>query len=273
MNKPYVFGVVAGLASLGMLGLGYAVGTNELNRSAAAAPAVEATQAPAAQLDTVAVEQIVREYLLTNPEVLIEMQTSLETKHREQQRVAQLSAIQQSAGEIFNASYDGVVGNAEGNVAVVEFFDYNCGYCKRALADMDAMVAADPELRFVMKEFPILGPDSQKAHVVSMAFRGIMPDKYEEFHRQLMGAAGTADEASAIEVALSLGADEAALRKEMENPAIMQAFEKTYELASKLSITGTPSYVVGDEVVFGALGQDLLEQKVANVRTCQSATC
>jgi protein-disulfide isomerase len=168
---------------------------------------------------------------------------------------------------------DGILGNPEGSVTLVEFFDYNCGYCKRALADMDGMLAADPDLKFVLKEFPILGPDSQKAHVVSMAFRSLHPDLYPEFHRRLLGASGRADEASAIALAVELGADEAALRREMGNPAIGEAFARTYELADRLAITGTPSYVVGDEVVFGALGQEILTEKVANFRTCQSTVC
>jgi protein-disulfide isomerase len=201
------------------------------------------------------------------------VQTALQVKQQEEQRLAAQSVIQSSSDAIFNAGYDGVVGNPDGKITVVEFFDYNCSFCKRALSDMEAMVAADPDLRFVMKEFPILGPDSQEAHVVSMAFRTLMPEKYDEFHQQLLGGAGKADAKSAMQIALSLGADEAALRKEMTNPAITQAFAATYDLANKLSITGTPSYVLGDEVVFGALGQEVLEEKVANLRECQSATC
>jgi protein-disulfide isomerase len=99
-----------------------------------------------------------------------------------------------------------------------------------------------------------------------MAFRALMPEKYGDFHNQLMGGQGRATEASAIKIAVSLGADEAKLRDEMKNPAINAAFEKTYELANQLAITGTPSYVVGNEVIFGALGQEVLAQKIAEVR-------
>lgn len=136
-----------------------------------------------------------------------------------------------------------------------------------------ALTAADPELRFVLKEFPILGPDSQKAHVVSMAFRALMPEKYDEFHNQLLGGSGRASEASAMKIALALGADEARLREEMKDPAIIEAFEKTYDLANRLSITGTPSYVVGSEVVFGALGQEVLSEKIALAKSCADTTC
>jgi protein-disulfide isomerase len=131
---------------------------------------------------------------------------------------------------------------------------------------MLALTSADPDLRFVLKEFPILGPDSTKAHVVSMAFRTLMPEKYGDFHNQLLGGQGRASEATAMKIALALGADETKLREEMKNPAINAAFEKTYELANKLAITGTPSYVVGNEVVFGALGQEVLAQKITEAR-------
>jgi protein-disulfide isomerase len=140
------------------------------------------------------------------------------------------------------------------------------------MEDMEAMVAADPNLRFVLKEFPILGPDSQKAHVVSMAFRALAPGKYGEFHRALLGG-GRADEAKAIKAALALGVDEAALREEMKNPAIIEAFSQTYDLANSLNITGTPSYVVGQEVVFGALGQEVLTEKVEMARACAEGEC
>ena len=134
------------------------------------------------------------------------------------------------------------------------------------------MTAADPDLRFVLKEYPILGPDSSKAHVVSMAFHRLMPEKYGDFHNQLIGGQGRATEEAAIRIALSLGVDEAALRAEMKNPEINKAFNETYELANRLAITGTPSYVVGDEVVFGALGQELLAQKIAETRAGEAAT-
>ena len=131
-----------------------------------------------------------------NPELLLEMQQALETKQREEQRVANLEVIKDAKDEIFNAAYDGVVGNPDGKTTIVEFYDYNCGFCKRAQEDMLALTAADPDLRFVLKEFPILGPDSQKAHVVSMAFRALMPEKYGDFHNQLLGGQGRASEAT-----------------------------------------------------------------------------
>lgn len=271
MKQAIAIGAIGAVFSAGMLGLGYLAGTGPAS-GAAEAPTV--IQAPSAgTVDRAEVETILRDYLLQNPEIMIEVQTALEMKQREEQRLAQLDIISGASDQIFNSEYDGIVGNPDGKITVVEFFDYNCGFCKRALVDMEAMVSADPELRFVMKEFPILGEDSQEAHVVSMAFRALMPEKYGEFHQKLLGGAGKADGDSALQLALSLGAEEEALREEMTDPAITQAFGETFDLANRLSITGTPSYVVGDEVVFGALGKEVLEEKVANIRSCDSATC
>ena len=251
MGKALVLGIGGAAVAAGMLALGYAAGTRS-DLTAVTSPA------PEAALTRPQVEAIVRDYLVANPDTLSEMQVALEERERDLQQAAQEEAISSASDQIFNAAYDGVVGNPEGSVTVVEFFDYNCGYCKRAYEDMEAMVANDPDLRFVLKEFPILGPDSQKAHVVSMAFRALAPEKYGEFHRAVLMGGGRANEAAAIRAATDLGVDETALREEMKNPAITQAFTETYELATRLSISGTPSYVVGNEVVFGALGQAVL---------------
>ncbi|TKT79206.1 DsbA family protein [Aquamicrobium sp. LC103] len=266
MGKAIALGVTGAVISVGMLGLGYLVGSGGAGLpERSPAPAAASQPLPVATADRGAVEAIVRDYLVANPEILLEVQQALEIKQQEQQRVAQTEVISGMSGQLFNAAHDGVVGNPEGDVTIVEFFDYNCGYCKRALADMEALVAADPQLRFVLKELPILGPDSQQAHIVSMAFRSLAPEKYGDFHRELLGS-GRANEATAIKVALAQGVDETQLREAMKDPAIAKAFGETYTLANELSITGTPSYVVGNEVVFGALGQETLAEKIEAAR-------
>jgi len=259
-------GIVAAAA---ILAGGYLAGRPQV--LAQLAPVTVAQAASSA--DKAEIESIVREYLLANPEILRDMQQALDAKEKEEQRLAHIQVIKDAKSDIFNAAYDGVVGNPEGKTTIVEFYDYNCGYCKRANTDMIALTAADPDLRFVLKEFPILGPDSQKAHVVSMAFRKLAPEKFGDFHNQLLEGKGRATEATAIKIAVALGVEEAALREEMKNPAIAEEFSKTYDLANKLSITGTPSYVVGNEVVYGALGQDVLAERIAAARACADTTC
>ncbi|MCO6052060.1 DsbA family protein [Mesorhizobium sp. RP14(2022)] len=222
-------------------------------------------------LDRAQVEQIVREYLLANPELMVEMQSQLEQKQQAQAQAAAQTTIAESKADIFDSAHDGIVGNPNGKTTVVEFFDYNCGYCRHALSDMQALTKEDGDLRFVLKELPILGPDSQKAHMVSMAFRKLMPEKYSEFHQKLLGQEGRAGEASAIQVATSLGADEAKLREEMKDPEIGEVFQKTYDLANRLNVSGTPSYVIGDEMIYGAQGADALREKIAALRSDASS--
>ncbi|PWW03523.1 protein-disulfide isomerase [Hoeflea marina] len=215
----------------------------------------------------------IREYLLANPEIIEEMQTALEARKQDEQAQVAQAAITSNRDAIFHDANDMIIGNPDGDVSIVEFFDYNCGYCKRAMADMTGIVEQDPNVRFVLKEFPILGPDSLAAHRVSMAFRKLMPEKYGEFHLELLGGSVHATEAHAIDIATSLGADEARLREAMKDPSVDASIKQAYTLANDLGISGTPSYVVGDEAVFGAMGADVLLSKIANVRACNSATC
>lgn len=262
MNRAILIGSTAGAIAFAMLAFGFLAGDPETANAETKAPVAQAA-AVSPKIDRSEVEAIVRDYLLKNPEVLLEVQDALETKLKEEQRIAHLGVIKDAKDQIFNSAFDGVVGNPQGKVTIVEFYDYNCGFCKHALADMQALTAADPDLRFVLKEFPVLGPESVKASVVSMAFHKMAPEKYGAFHQALLGGPGRANEAAAIKVALSLGADETKLREAMTDPSIVQAFTETYDLANKLAITGTPSYVVGNEVVFGALGQEVLAEKIA----------
>ena len=272
MKKTILLASASVIVAVAMLAAGFFAG----GPTAMAEDAPQATEkavASGGEMDRAAIEKIVRDYLLANPELMLEVQAALEAKQKEQQQLANLQIIEDAREQIFSSARDGVVGNPDGKVTIVEFYDYNCGYCKRAQDDMLALIKDDPNVRFVLKEFPILGADSQKAHVVSQAFLKLMPEKYGEFHNQLLGSQGRATETSALALALSLGADEAKLREAMKDPAINETFEQTYELANRLSITGTPSYVVGREVVFGALGRDVLAEKIAAAKDCPSNAC
>ncbi|QRM55061.1 DsbA family protein [Sinorhizobium sp. BG8] len=215
----------------------------------------------------------IKEYLLANPEILIDVQEALQDKQAKAQQAQAQAAIVDNEKEIFSSKNDVTLGNPDGDVTVVEFFDYNCGYCKRALSDMDDILAKDKNVRFVLKELPILGPDSLAAHKVSAAFRDLAPEKYGEFHRTLLGGEGRATEESAIEVAVKLGVTEADIRKAMEEKPHDDAVRATYSLANSLGITGTPSYIIGKEAVFGAIGSEAIEDKVANVRACGQTAC
>ncbi len=216
---------------------------------------------------------IVRDYLLENPEIMIEVQEKLVEKREADRQAKAGEAVSQNKDAIFSSTHDIALGNPDGKVTVVEFFDYNCTYCKSAISDMDAIIKANPEVRFVLKEFPILGEDSVAAHKVSDAFRKIAPEKYGEFHRQLLGGKTHANEAVAMAVAVSLGVSEDQIRAKMAESSSDDSVRETYMLAQNLGITGTPSYVVGNEAIFGAVGSKTILEKVANVDACGKATC
>ncbi|MDF1607063.1 DsbA family protein [Hoeflea sp. YIM 152468] len=215
----------------------------------------------------------VREYLLANPEIVEEMQQALEIKKEAASRMMAQTAIIDNHDAIFRAPEDIVLGNPVGDITVVEFYDYNCGFCKRAMKDMISLLEKDPDVRFVLKEFPILGPDSMAAHRVAMSFRKIAPEQYRDYHIALLSGDVRATEAHAIEVAKGFGVDESALRAGMDDPAIDQSIRQTYELANALGISGTPSFVIGNEAVFGAVGEEVLLEKINNMRQCESTIC
>lgn len=215
----------------------------------------------------------IREYLIENPEIMLEVQDALEKKQQELRTNQASSGIIANKQALFSSPSDISVGNPNADVTIVEFFDYNCGYCKRALLDMEEILETDKNVRFILKEFPILGPDSMAAHRVANAVRLIAPDKYVEFHRTLLGGESRATETSAIEVAEALGIKESAIRKSMADNPNDPLVRATYELANNLGVTGTPFYVVGEEAVFGAVGHEELSGKIANMRRCGKATC
>ena len=209
------------------------------------------------------IELIIREYLLEHPELLVEMQGALEARENQKVAASQKKALKEKHDIIYASANQIEIGDPNAKVTVVEFFDYNCGFCLRALDDMNRLIQSDKSVRFVLKEFPVLGEGSVGAHRVSLAVSRLMPEKYGDFHVQLLALSGPKDSERAIQLAMSMGADEAALRSEMEKPFVVDAFRETYELADDLGINGTPSYVIGDEVIFGAVGYDQLEQKVS----------
>lgn len=208
------------------------------------------------------VENIVREYLLNNPELMLEVQEALELKQQENLAQSQKDIIAAEKENFLTAPYTIKIGNPKAKTTVVEFFDYNCGFCQRALEDMQTMLETNNDLQFVLKEFPVLGEGSLEAARVSMALSKVMPEIHAQYHISLLGLPGQKDGIRAMELAIEMGADRTSLESEMENPAIISAIQDTYTLANGLGITGTPSYIIGDEVIFGAVGHEELQEKL-----------
>lgn len=209
--------------------------------------------------------EAVRNYLFQNPEIVEQAQVLL-AQQRETEQQEKTRAVLADLSERFDDPALPVVGDRNAPITVVEFFDYNCGYCKRAMEDMEAILATNPDVKFVMQEFPILGPQSIEAHRVSAALQALKPDAYQEFHRRLLSFEGRADGATAMTVATSLGVSQEALEAELRDPDNVQIFDASYQLADQLAITGTPSYVIGDEVIFGAQGAEALMARIEKLR-------
>ncbi len=219
-----------------------------------------------------AIENIVHDYLVKHPEVLQEVMGELEKRQQASDAEKHKAAVKANAKQLFNSPDEVVLGNPKGNVTFVEFFDYNCGYCKHAMSDMLTLLKNDKKLRVVLKEFPVLGPGSVEAARVAVAVRMQAPQKYLEFHTKLLGGRGHADGARALAVAQEIGLDMDRLKKDMKSPEVQKTLKQDFKLAEALGLNGTPSYVIGDSVIVGAIGLQGLEEKI-NTARCGKASC
>src|SRR5260221_8258331 len=221
------------------------------------------------------IEKFVREYLLSHPEVLQEAMAELEKRQSAEDAEKHLAAIKDNAAAIFSSPRQVNLGNPQGDVTMVEFFDYNCAFCKRAMTDMLDLMKADPKLKVVLKEFPVLGEGSTQAAQVAVAVR--MQDKsggkrYLDFHTKLLGGRGPADKAHALAAAKDAGFDTARIEKDIQSEDVKQTLAENAKLAGQLGLNGTPSYVFPAEVVVGAVGLPALASKV-NLARCGKAAC
>jgi protein-disulfide isomerase len=220
------------------------------------------------------IEKIIRDYLVSHPEVLQEAIAELDKRQSAADTQKAKAAVAANAATLFDSNRQVVLGNSKGDVTLVEFFDYNCGFCKGALPTLIDLMKDDAKLRVVLKEFPVLGPDSVEAAKVAVAVR--MQDKtgkkYLDFHQKLLGGRGKADKARALAVAKEVGIDMARLEKDMASDEVRLSLEESLKLAETLGLNGTPSYVVGDDVVVGAVGMEALRGKIAMAR-CGKETC
>ncbi|TVR09750.1 MAG: DsbA family protein [Salinarimonadaceae bacterium] len=223
--------------------------------------------------ETQAIESIVRDYLLSNPEIVHEMFAELERREQVAREDSRRRTLETSAALLYEAD-DIILGNPDGDVTLVEFFDYNCGYCKRALEDLHAMIADDPDLRVVLKDYPVLGPGSLEAARIVLAARNqLSPSQAAEFHIRLMETRGLVNAERATSFARDLGLDVARLEVDANSDDVREILVTNYQLADDLGLTGTPAWVIGDQVVSGAVGKDRLAAAVQNVRRCGSVVC
>ena len=217
--------------------------------------------------------KILHEYLVQNPEVLREAITELNKREKAEESAQRETAIETVKNQIFDSKYQVVVGNPQGKITLVEFFDYNCGYCKKALSDLSKLAKENPDLRIVLRDFPVLGVGSLEAAQVAMAVgKQFQGEKFWAFHQKLLTGRQAGKE-QALAAARETGVDMSKLEKDMKGPDIRAGYEEVMQVADKLSLTGTPSWVVGKEVIVGAIGYAELNGKIANYRKCGKTSC
>ncbi len=249
------------------LGLASALAVAAL--SSAPARANSFTDAQKQQLGT-----FIHDYLVNNPEVLRDAIEALDKHDKAAAEADREKVVTSQAGPLFSSKYQATIGNPNASATMVEFFDYNCHYCKGALPDIAKLIKGDPNLKVVLKDFPVLGPGSVEAAKVAAAARNQLPgDKFWAFHMKLLGSHGPVGKAEAMAVAKDLGLDMDKLAKDMESPDVKTGLDETMRLADALQINGTPTFVLGQDLVVGAVGYDQLKSKVDSVHKCGRVTC
>ena len=220
------------------------------------------------------IESIIKNYLLENPEVLRDAASELDARDKKAEAKAREQIVGDPSSPLFSTANQAVLGNPSGKITLIEFFDYNCGYCKRALGDLARLMKDNPDLRVVLRDLPILSPGSlEAARIANAANAQFKGAKFWEFHQKLLGSRGQVGKAEALAIAKDLGADMDKLTKDAALPSVTAAIDQSQQLAKSLLVTGTPTYVIGDDVVVGAVGYDELQAKVVNIRKCGKAVC
>lgn len=233
--------------------------------SAFAAPAAQAAEFNDGQRGEI--KEVVREYLLEHPEVIAEAIMILRERQQQAEDAQAKDLLTQNADALFNNTNDAVLGNPDGDVTLVEFFDYRCGYCKAVFSALTEVVNKDGNVRLVMKEMPILGPASMMAAQWSVAAHKL--GGYKPFHTALMEHKGNVTKDLLVQIAKDAGLDPSEMEKLAASPEVQAELKASLDLARTLGISGTPAFVVGDVLVPGAIGGDQLAALIAQQREAQ----
>jgi len=210
------------------------------------------------------IEEIVRNFILDNPEVIVESMQNYQVKQQQQAQMKASEAVK----NIDLASLDNVptIGAEDGDVVVMEFFDYNCGYCKRVLPTVTKLIEEDKNVTVKMMEFPILSPGSQMAAKAALAVYQVSPNKYFDYHTKVMDMKGEKNNEALLELAKSLGIDRAKVEEKMDSPEVKNALQEIRGIAQQVQISGTPAFIVGNQLIPGAVGLDELKAAVESAR-------
>lgn len=251
--RTILFVICAGLAAVGALVAASVT---------APSPRVAAGEPPPA--DRTALGKSIREYLLANPEVLVEAMQELERRQDSQRDAVAQKGVQENQAELFRDPDSPIGGNPNGNVVIVDFNDYQCPYCKRAHQAVKSVLAADGNVKIVYKDLPILGEASRIAALAALA--STRQGKHQALHDALMESNGKLDRDRIFEIAASVGLDRAQLEKDMQDPKLKQIIDRNLALASALGVRGTPAFVIGKQFVPGAVDAATLKQLIADAR-------
>ncbi len=220
-----------------------------------------------------ALGEIIKDYLVKNPEIMFEVQNALDEKTQKEQDTKLKAFMAENAKSIYRSPGSAVAGNPDGDITVVEFFDFNCGYCKHGLPEVQKLIQNDKNVRFVFKELPILSKGSEEAAKVALAAK--RQGKYWEFHQALLGSKGQANEASALKVAESLGLDMSKIKADMASDEVKNELLAEMKLAKTMGVNGTPHFLVGNKSIPGAPDDlhEQLEALVTEFRKNKCSTC
>lgn len=208
----------------------------------------------------------VRSFLLQNPEVIFEAIQILEDRRNQQAQQADRDLVASNASAIYEDGFSFIGGNPEGDITLVEFLDYRCGFCKRAHPEVQEVLDRDPKVRLIVKEFPILGPDSVAASRMALAALDANRAKYADLSDALMTYNGNLTEQVAYKIAGSIGYDIAELKNRANSPEIEARLQQNYQLAQSLGLQGTPAFIVGNEVIRGYLPVEDMLQAIQDAR-------
>jgi len=230
------------------------------------------TAQPEPALAAETLNPMIESYLMGNPRILERVTAELQTQVRNEAQERARTAIASAQDALYNDPDHIVLGNPEGDVTLIEMFDYNCTYCRQALPTVATLLAEDPELRIILKEFPILSQESVDAAHIAVAV-GRTDADYWQFHESLFTARGQVTGQTAMDAARELGLNPVTLQLEAESESVNAALRRSYDLAQELGISGTPTFIIGDEIIPGAVGIDQLRQRIANMRACGKTVC
>ncbi|KKB78127.1 hypothetical protein VW35_12450 [Devosia soli] len=237
-------------------------------REAAARAPVQETAA----IDPAVLNPMIESYLMSDPKLLQRLSIALDDTLKAEGEAKARTAIAEMHDQIFNGPGQVVLGNPEGDVTLVEFFDYNCSYCRAALPDLATLLAEDQNLKIILKEFPILSNESIDAARIGVLV-GESDVDYWTFHEALFSSRGKVDKSVALAAASDLGLSPVNLELQMGEDRVAKTIQTSYQIAQALGITGTPTYIIGNEIIPGAIGVDDLRARIANMRDCGETTC